>query len=33
MVKNCREELKTITWDKAATHIRAAYTRVCHAGG
>ncbi|MDD2966673.1 MAG: glycosyltransferase family 4 protein [Desulfovibrionaceae bacterium] len=33
MVKNCREELKTITWDKAAAHIRAAYARVCHAGG
>lgn len=29
MVKNCREELKTITWDKAAEGILGAYHTVC----
>ena len=33
MVRNCREELKTITWDKAARHILATYNTVCHIGG
>lgn len=32
MVKNCREELKSITWDKAATHIVDAYHTVCRRG-
>lgn len=29
MVKNCREELKSITWDKASEGIQEAYNTVC----
>lgn len=29
MVKNCREELKTIRWEKAAERLNAIYSRVC----
>lgn len=29
MVKNCREELKTIRWEKAAERLNAVYARVC----
>ncbi len=33
MIKNCREELKTITWDRAASEVITTYNTICHAGG